>query len=113
MAGSFACCETIGGIISSLVFSWVKHWRYASLYCILLPFALVLIGFIFLYEDTPMSLLRTKNVEKICASLNRIGRINKGEDNLVSEAEIQEYLQQEEEREKVKESVSILDICRH
>ena len=52
-------------------------------------------------------------MNKICASLNRIGRINKGENNLVSEAEIEEYLQQEEEREKVKESVSILDICRH
>ena len=73
LTGSLICCQTVDGIVSSLVFSWVKHWRYASLYCILLPFVLLLIGFIFLYEDTPMSLLKTKNWEKICASLNRIG----------------------------------------
>ena len=64
MTGSFICWETLGGIISSLVFSWVKHWRYASIYCILLPFVLLLIGFFFLYEDTPMSLLKTKKHEQ-------------------------------------------------
>ena len=74
---------------------------------------LVLLGLICLFEDTPLSLLKTKNVQKICASLNRIGRINKGEDNLVSEAEIEEYLQQEEERERVKESAAVLDMCRY
>ena len=58
-------------------------------------------------------MLKTKNAEKICATLNWIGRINKGEDNLISEEEIEEYLEQEEEREKIKESTNVLDMCRY
>ena len=98
MTGSFICFATIGGIIVSLMFEWLKHWRHVGLYFMLPLFILELLGFAFIYEDTPLSLLKTKDVNKVCAALNRIGRINKGEDNLISEAEIQEYLFQEGER---------------
>ena len=79
----------------------------------LIPFALQLVCFLLIYEDAPLSLLKTKNTKKICASLNRIGRINKGKDDLISEQEIEEYLWQEEEREKIKKSASMLDMCRY
>ena len=46
-------------------------------------------------------------------ALNRIGRINKGEDNLVSMEEVQAYLEQEKKAEKIKESNSSLDLLRY
>ena len=46
-------------------------------------------------------------------AINRIGRINKGEDNLVSMEEVHAYLEQESRIEKIKESNSPLDLLRY
>ena len=54
----------------------------------LIPYFLIFVFTILVFEDTPQSLLKTKTAKEICESLNRIGRINSGEDNLVSEEEV-------------------------
>ena len=75
---------SFGGILVSLMYGWVKDWRYVSLYLILIPGIIMwIITFLFV-EDTPYSLIKSKSVAEICRSLNRIGKINKGEDNLIT-----------------------------
>ena len=68
---------------------------------ILLPLTLLLLLTIFIFQDTPYSLLKSKSAKEICESLNRIGRINKGIDNLVSEEEVIEFLEEENKIGKI------------
>ena len=63
-----------------------------ALYTCLIPYTLLFIGLIFFFEDTPQSLLKTKTAKEICQALNRIGKVNKGEDNIISEQEVEEFL---------------------
>ena len=58
----------------------------------LIPYTIIFIVLIFFFQDTPQSLLKTKTAEEICQAINKIGRINKGEDNIVTEEEVDEFL---------------------
>ena len=96
LASKFTSClpvgVTTGGIVLSYFYTLVKHWRFMTLYFQLIPSAILLLITFFLLEDPPESLLKTKDSERIRQALNKIGRINKGEDNLINEREVQEYL---------------------
>ena len=60
----------------------------------LIPYTIIFIVLIFFFQDTPQSLLKTKTAKEICQAINKIGRINKGEDNIVTEEEVEEFLKE-------------------
>ena len=117
LANKFISClplgVTTGGIILSYFYTLVKHWRFMTLYFQLIPSILLLLATFFLLEDPPESLLKTKNLERIRNALNKIGRINTGEDNIISEREIEEYLEEASNMHQIKESTNPLDLFRY
>ena len=58
-------------------------------------------------------MIRNKSADEVGEVLNRIGRINKGEDGLVAIEEIEEYMERQKQIEDGKESTSVLDLCRY
>ena len=73
-----------GCLFAGWIWNEIHHWKTATLYLLLIPHVVIFIFSFFFFEDTPQSLIKTKTAEEICISLNRIGRINLGEDNLIT-----------------------------
>ena len=111
--GSLIIGSTVAGMLVPLGYVLVPHWRYFSLYFVLIPAVLIFLCSWLILEDTPHELMKTKDAAEICRVLNRIGNINKGEPNLVTEEEVRDYLHRQSEVEQVKESASALDLFRY
>ena len=103
----------VGGMILSFAYGQIKEWRTVSVYFLLIPLVILLILVFLFFEDTPYSLLKSKTAKEISESLNRIGKINTGEDNLVSEEEIVVLLEEEAKIEKIQEHTNPLDLFRY
>ena len=104
---------TIGGILTPVFYEAINNWRLFTLYFQLLPSILVFLVIFFIFEDTPQSMMKTGECDDICKALNRIGKINKGQSNIVSREEIEEYLREERKREEIKESTNPIDLFRY
>ena len=50
----------VGCLFTGFVFSEIAHWRQATLFLLFIPYAVLLIAFLLLFQDTPQSLLKTK-----------------------------------------------------
>ena len=85
MIGSLMGGTTLGGLLSSFAFEELKDWRLVGSYCLIVSSSLLFIVTYIFLEETPKFLLKTKNGQKVCIALNRIGKINTGIDNLVTE----------------------------
>ena len=84
MIGTLMGGSTAGGLLCSFAFEELKDWRLVG-YCLVISSSLLFITTFIFLEETPKFLMKTKNTKKVCEALNRIGKINTGMDNLVSE----------------------------
>ena len=109
----FEVGQAIGTLLVGVFYYLIPHWRYNMMITNIAPLALCLLIFIFFLQETPKYLV--KNPENAVKSLNRIAKINKGEDNVVTLEDINSVVQaQSEHHEQFKSiTVSPLDLLRY
>ena len=71
------------------MYGLIKDWRQVTLYFICISYTIMFLLVLFIFQDTPQSLLKTKTAKEICAALNRIGKMNLGEENIIDEEEVE------------------------
>lgn len=76
-----------GVIVITTAFLWIHDWQIVTLIFLVIPSTVAMI-FIFIYiEETPQFLLRG-SIDNSLKSLNRIGKINLGLQNILTEKDI-------------------------
>lgn len=85
---------TLSAVVISLAYNYLQNWRSVTLCLLVLVSALILFLTVFFLEDSPSSMIKSRNVAYTCSILNRIGKINKGEENIISEEEVEEYFEE-------------------
>ena len=73
---------TLGAMIITFFFSVIDSWRINWICLVTVPAIIELLLLIFYIEETPQFLLK-KGVAVTKKALNRIGRINKNQDNIL------------------------------
>jgi len=82
----------LSGVCVGLVYLAFGQWRIITGCFILLPAVVQLFMLIFYLEETPKFLIK-KGKDIAIKSLNRVGKINLGEDELVTEEDIDSVIE--------------------
>lgn len=76
------------GVLVGIFYWIIRDWRYVTIFFCGVLGIIVLFLFIFYVEETPKFLITKKGVQKSIKALNRIGRINLGKSDLITEEDI-------------------------
>lgn len=74
--GSLMGALSVGTLLSGVLYPAIKHWRFSSLYCGLIPSIIITVLILIFLEDTPKFILRNGSAAKAAKIFNRIAAIN-------------------------------------
>ena len=86
----------VSGILVGLLYWALKDWRIIIIIFCCVPCFILLLVMIFFLEETPKFLITKGTPEKAEKALNKIGKINTGESNLITQEDIERVYQNEE-----------------
>ena len=93
------------------MFLLVGQWRVIVFTLMAVPSAIILFFIIIYVEETPQFLIR-KGVPSTLKALNRIGNINQGRKNILTEEDIINVINEQVEEKKYQKTINVLDLCR-
>ena len=100
-----------GGIMVGIFYWIIPNWLLINIIFLLIPSIIELLLIIFYFEETPKFLLK-KGVKETMRALNRIGKINKKVNFLVSEEDVENVMRETVENEDFNKKITPLDIFR-
>jgi MFS family permease len=101
---------TLGALVITLVFYIWEDWFITITFFLLVPAIVVELGFIFLLKESPLFMIRDDPALAL-RELNDIGRLNKGDPEILTMRDIENVIEQQSSNE-YQETSNALDIFR-
>jgi len=98
-------------MLTTLFFFLIPSWRVNWIILVTVPSIVELVLLWIYIEETPQFLLK-KGVEQALKALNRIGKINKGREDVLDEEDIESVKQQQMNEDYNDKYITPIDLCR-